>query len=343
MIKQPKKLRVKKAEELVTADIIYTQDIFMDSGAFSIFAKHVLKQGKAEERMGKHGRLLDEPKVVGLRGDYSYYSLKKGSPFRKYCDSYASFVKKFQDRLELFANVDAIRNPEQTWENQLFFEKEHGLRLVPVIHHGEDFRWVDKYLDAGYDILGIGGFTKKAGFFEMIRWTDKVFLRLCPESNNFKPIIRVHGFAASAWKYITRYPWWSVDSTSWIKYTAYGWIVVPRWNKEKGFRYDVPPIIVNMSWRSPFKAKRHKHFNNVTSSVKETIERWLSHLNIPIGEVDKEGNEIKHGVVSYFSLRSTVNLHYYLNLQESLPDWPWPLDEKIAVDAGLNYRGGFNL
>lgn len=323
--------------------LIYTEDIFIDSGAWAICRLHVLKQGRKAERLGKHGRLLEEPLVRGAQGDFSYYDLSKGSPFRKYCDSYAAFVHHFQKDMELFANIDAIGSPELTWEIQRFFEEEHGLRLVPVVHHGTHLKWVERYLEHGYDILGLGGYARKIGRDELIRWTDEVFLRICPASNQYKPLVRVHGFAVTAWEYMRRYPWWSVDSTSWVKYSAYGWLCLPRWTPEKGFRYDRPPLIVNMSWRSPFKADRNKHLDNVILPIKDTVLKWLKQTRVPLGKVDAEGKELVKGVVSSHECRSTANLHYFLDFGNSLPKWPWPLDEKIVCRQGVRYHKGFGL
>ena len=325
---------------------IYTEDVFFDSGAWSLFRLHVLKQGKKSEesRLGKHGRLLEEPMVRGTQGDFSYFAdLSKGSPFRKYCDSYASFVKRFQKQVELFANIDAIRNPELTWNTQRFFEEEHGIRLVPIVHVGTDLKWVDRYLEHKYDILGLGGYAARNARDDAMRWTDEVFLKLCPESNGYKPIIRVHGFALTAWEYMTRWPFWSVDSTSWVKYSAYGWLCLPRWSALKGWRYDRPPLIVNMSWRSPFKADRHKHMDTVIGPIRETVMRWLKETGVPLGKADKKGNVSEPGVVTDHAYRSAANCHYFMQLQNHLPEWPWPLSETIVHGRGVRYKKGFGL
>lgn len=323
--------------------VIYTEDIFMDSGAWAICRLHVLKQGKKAERLGKTGRVLEERKVRGAQGDFSYYDLSKGSPFREYCESYAAFVKHFQKDLELFANIDAIGSPEVTWEIQRFFEEEHGLRLVPVVHHGTHLKWIDRYLEHKYDIIGLGGYARKIGRSELVRWTDEVFLRLCPASNKYMPLVRTHGFAVTAWEYMRRYPWWSVDSTSWVKYSAYGWICLPRWYPDRGFDYNKPPLVINMSWRSPFKADRHKHLDNVIVPIKENVMQWLKHTKIALGKADKAGNEIEPGVITSHEFRSQANLHYFIEFQEHLPKWPWPLDQKIVSGKSGRYYRGFGL
>lgn len=319
--------------------MIYTEEIFMDSGAWALCRLHVLKQGKKAEKVGKHGRLLEEPVVRGAQGDFSYYDLSKGSPFRKYCNSYASFIKKFKNRIELFANIDAIGSPEITWKIQMFFEKEHGLKPVPVIHHGASLRWIDRYLETGHDIIGLGGFARKIARKEVIKWTDDVFRHICPASNKHLPLVRVHGFALTAWEYMRRWPWYCVDSTSWVKYSAYGWICLPRWTERTGFRFDVPPLVINVSWRSPFKADRHKHIDNVIQPIRDSIHKWLKRTGQVLGKVDKHGNEIERGVVSSHECRSTANLHYFMDLQESLPPWPWPLDPKIIGGHQASHCG----
>ena len=322
--------------------MIYTEDIFMDSGAWALCRLHVLKKGKKAERIGKHGRLLEENVVRGAQGDFSYYDLTKGAHFRRYCDSYASFVKKFSDRIELFANVDVIGSPELTWEVQRFFEEEHGLRLVPVIHHGASLSWVEKYLEKKYDILGLGGMARRMGREDLMRWVDAVFLRLCPQSNGFKPIVRVHGFAVTAWEHMIRWPWFSVDSTSWVKYSAYGWMILPRWSQNR-FRFDLPPLVVNMSWRSPFKADRNKHHDNSIGDVKTAVKKWLEFCHVPLGKEGEEENVPGAGVISSHVARSTANLFYFCELQKSLPEWPWPLDNSIMRQHRVHYHKGFGL
>lgn len=312
----------------------------MDSGAWALCRLHVLKLGERAKIVGKHGKELEPPPVRGAQGDFSYYDLRKGSRFRRYCDSYAGFVKQFQSRIELFANIDAIGSPELTWDIQCFFEKEHGLRLVPVVHHGASLKWIDRYIEAKYDIIGLGGYARKIAPRELVEWTDQVFLHLCPEKKGYKPIVRLHGFALTAWEYMTRWPWFSVDSTSWVKYSAYGWICLPRW-KRGHFRYDCPPLVVNMSWRSPFKADRHKHLDNVIGDVKETVHRWLDHTGVPLGRVDSKGNEVEYGVISSHQARSQANCQYYMELGASLPDWPWALGAKVI--GRFNHSSNFGL
>lgn len=155
---------------------------------------------------------------------------------------------------------------------------------------------------------------------------------------------------------MTRWPWWSVDSATWIKLAAYGWVIVPKWTDGVGFRYDVAPLQINMSrkpterktkfwWREGVKSPRQtkdRHYDNATAFVRESVDRWLAHLKVPMGSY--AGDEVKEvGATSCFKVRARVNLEYFKNFEDSRPVWPYPLDQKIVEAQAVRYRKGFGL
>jgi hypothetical protein len=319
---------------------LYTESIFMDSGAYGLYARNV-----NTGRMGAHGKQLEARRSLGTKGkDFSYYSLAAGSAFRKYCDSYAKFIKATQDQNVLVVNVDVLQNPELTWQVQQFFEKEHGVQPVPVVHAGEPLKYLEKYLEAGrYGLIGIGGLSAAISIAAYTAWADDVFTRICPKSNKYLPLVRTHGFAMTSWKLICRYPWWSVDSATWVKLSAYGWLYVPRWTKKDGWCFDKPPIQVNTSWRSPMQKKEDKHMDNVSDYVKNLIHGWLARCGVKEGSVDKAGKLVEWGVRSHFCARSRCNLYYFKDLEESRPPWPYPLNTEIIQSHAVEHRRGFGL
>lgn len=329
---------------------IYSESIFVDSGAHSIFNIFVLKHGK---RKGANGRDLDKPPVKWSQGDFSYYNLAKGSDFRKYCDDYANFIKAMKGKEVLLANVDAIGNPDLTWEIQRFFEEEHGVQPVPIVHYGTPMEYVDRYLAATtrlrngsmrkYDLLGVGGLGQGVSRHEYFSWADEFFTHICPESNRHLPLIKTHGFAMTSWELMCRYPWWSVDSATWVKLSAYGWLYMPRWTEEKGFRFDLPPIMVNFSFRSPRLKERQKHYHNVTPAVKANADKWLKHIGLDFGSVKGDGEVDEFGVSSHHRARSIANLTYLVDLQDSRPEWPHPLNLELVSSSTVKYARGFGL
>lgn len=337
---------------MIIGKVIYSESIFVDSGAHSIYNQKVLQHGK---RKGEHGRELAKPPVKWSQGDFSFYDLRKGTEFRRYCDNYAAFIKKMEGKEVLCANVDAISNPDLTWEIQQFFEKEHGVRPVPIVHYGTPMSYVDRYLQAEerlnelgdtgpkYDLLGVGGLGQGVSRHEYFSWADEFFTHICPKSNEYLPQIKTHGFAMTSWELMCRYPWWSVDSATWVKLSAYGWLYIPRWSAEKGWRFDRPPLMVNFSHRSPRKKERQKHYENVLPEVRATADRWLTHLGLDMGSVDDDGEMDGFGVASHHRARSIANLSYLKSLEESRPPWPHPLDNTIVEQQTVKYKKGFGL
>lgn len=320
---------------------IHSESIFVDSGAHSIYNIHVLKQGKRE---GKHGRELAKPPVKWSQGDFSYYDLRKGTEFRRYCDSYAAFMKKMEGKGLLLANVDAISNPDLTWQIQKFFEEEHGVRPVPIVHYGTPMEYVDRYIH--YPLLGVGGLGQGVSRHEYFRWGDEFFNHICPKANDYLPVIRTHGFAMTSWELICRWPWWSVDSATWVKLSAYGWLYIPRSTEENGFDFNKPPMMFNFSFRSPQKKIRNKHYDNFKQalpSVKRDIDKWLGHIGMTVGSVTDDGEVDEFGVSSHHRARSIANLTYLKELEESRPKWPHPLDYKLVTELTVKYHRGFGL
>lgn len=343
---------------------ICSKSMFVDSGAHGLYNLFVLKHGK-EDRKSRNANLkertgtdtLAKPPVRWSQGDFSYFDLTRGSEFRAYCDSYAAFIKKMDGRV-LCANVDAISNPDLTWEIQRFFEEEHGVYPVPIVHYGTPMRYVDRYLQAvrvdinevgddisgpKYDLLGVGGLGQGVSRHEYFSWADRFFTHICPEKDGYLPMIKTHGFAMTSWELMCRYPWWSVDSATWVKLSAYGWLYVPRWSESAGWRFDKPPMGINFSWRSPRLEEVQKHFNNVPKRAQEVALKWLKHIGLEIGSVDEEGKMKVFGVSSHHRARSIANLTYLVDLQDSRPEWPHALDHSVVERRAVKYHRGFGL
>lgn len=245
-------------------------NLFIDSGAFTLYIEECKKRG----------------------GSYDYFNLKRGSRFRAYCDSYATFLKKFGDR-GISANVDVIYHPKKTWETQQYFFKEHGLRLIPVFHYGSDLKHLDCYIEDGYDFVGLGGMAWGAPGIN--RWIDRVFYHIRNDS------IRVHGFALTSWGRMVRWPWYSVDSSTWLRVGAYGGIFIPA--REKGkWVYSKPPFMVKVTT----EGKNRRDQSTIPPIIKGIMTEWLNEYGL-------EQEQLNH-----FSKRNVINLNYLKNLEEHI-------------------------
>ena len=342
-----KKKKKKRPEERIGL-------MFLDSGAHSLYTKYVINQNP----LGR--RALDKRAKAEL---YKFYTSKE---FFEYVDAYCNYVKENRAGIDYFVNVDAIFNPEITWDTQQYIEKEHGLRPVPVVHHGTPYKWIARYIEAGHDFIGLGGLGQEVTTQQYYAWADEVYSELCPASNDYKPIVRTHGFAMTAWKLLIRYPWWSVDSASWVKSGGFGMLYVPRQSRNrKGklkFDFTKEPYSISISATPPNPEKEEnqlklkqanagafwtkdrlshpaveggKSFHTQPATVQRHILNWLEHVGIPLGSVDEAGQCVEKGVVSHHSSRKVANLHFFHAMQQSLPEWPWPFRLQKPIRKGF--------
>lgn len=118
-------------------------------------------------------------------------------------DDYIAWCKKTD--ADYYAVYDAIGSAEKTLVNQKYME-EQGVTPVPCFHYGEDFSYL-KYYTEHYDFVAIGGMVPIARN-KLDKWLDRLF--------NKYPNHKFHGFRLTTNWLVQKYPWYSVDSSSWI-------------------------------------------------------------------------------------------------------------------------------
>lgn len=266
--------------------------LFLDSGAFSLFWKY----------------RTENP------GDW--HAFFRTPEFWKYVDQYAKFVIKYQGQIDYYANVDVIRNPEETWKIQKYLEQEHGLSPVPVIHFGTDLKWVFKYVETGYKYIGIGGIGKDSPWVQYINWADPIFDFLCPKPDRM-PMVKTHGFAMTSWRGMVRYPWFSIDSTTWAKAAGYGDVIIPSWDRNGNFVFDKAPKRIGVSkngarlnFDRKVMGRDTRHYNNFSKGERKIVNKWFDRIGIPVNLV-----RASKGAV----YRRLANLCFFRELASSLP------------------------
>jgi len=152
---------------------------------------------------------------------------------------------------------------------------------------------------------------------------------ICP---NGKAVVKVHGFGVTAHEYLLRYPWWSVDSTTWTKKGGFGTIFMPK--KRQGeyiftpqdlIRLGLPvenwaktcgPWSVFISEESPQRFQAGSmHYDKLKPAEQKVIRDWLDHINVPLGTHGGEWD----GVITDHNQRRIVNLRFFEILREKLP------------------------
>lgn len=143
-------------------------------------------------------------------GAFSAYTLKK--PIN--LDEYIRYIQKYN--IKYYASLDVIGDPQKTHDNLIYMQKK-GLNPIPTFHMGEPIEWLDKILDSEY--IALGGMVKSEGIED---WLDKVFNYIYKKRSD----IKIHGFGLTNPNMILKYPWYSVDSSSWagcVRFARFSW------------------------------------------------------------------------------------------------------------------------
>jgi hypothetical protein len=164
--------------------------VFLDSGAFSAWSSNV---------------------SISLPG-YCDYILRNEDILRK------------EDGVIMASVLDGIGDPLQTYRNQLEMEAR-GVTPLPCFHFGEDERYLELYL-AKYPYITLGGMVGKT-VPQLITWLDRIWERYIIDGSG-RPRAKFHAFGITSVTIMERYPWFSVDSSSWIQFGAYGSMFIPR-------------------------------------------------------------------------------------------------------------------
>ena len=131
----------------------------------------------------------------------------QGTPIK--LSDYCRFVHKNLDKLACYANLDIIGSDEGTYRNQVLMEKE-GLNPLPVFHSEDDFKYLELYCQK-YDYIAIGGMVGQP------REKIDEFLRKCFLIIKKYWPVKIHGFGITALPLLLKFPFYSVDSSSWLQ------------------------------------------------------------------------------------------------------------------------------
>lgn len=251
----------------------------------------------------------------------AYSSWSRGSEID--LDEYIEFIRSNIESIEYYVNLDCIPGkPGQittpkdrekaaavSWSNFLYM-RAAGLNPIPVYHYGEDVKWLQKMLDHGCDYIGLGGTVGTTGKLRQL-WFDRMFADHLTDSDGH-PIVKVHGFGMTAVRHIFRYPWFSVDSTSWLKITQNGGVYLPATDSAGNFRFDQIPASISVSNRNPKAMQDGKHVNTMPAGAKALLVQWLTEC----------GSSLEQCAEDYYH-RAVCNVSFFKKVSEQKVDKPF--------------------
>lgn len=314
-------------------------EIFFDCGAPSLYNR--LSKQKKNKVMGTHMKHRRRDKF-----DYT-----QTEEYLAYRDRYAEFIRENMHILSAYPNLDVINNAELTYENQKYLESK-GIHPCPVWHLGEDVRWLRKYLEEGYPYICLGGMVPN--HVRSLRPVlDRLWINELTDKDGM-PLVKVHGFALTSFHLMYRYPWYSVDSKSWIDYAKFGRILVPKPTKEG--KNWLQPFKVAVTKRSLDKTtlRTGHHFKGKTPREQRYIQDHIKALGLAWGESSfkkvkkgykpKQGKELWYiedevieiievnGVTNCRIHRLDCNIYAFRMIEKTVPPWPWSIKETVRED-----------
>lgn len=203
----------------------------------------------------------DNAQVFLDSGAFSAYTLGVEIDLPTYCNYIKANMDlwRVEDGVVMASVLDGIGDPLKTYQNQLAME-QLGAKPLPCFHAGEDERYLEYYVQ-NYEYITLGGMVGSSTK-QLCIWLDRMWERYLTDGSG-RPRLKVHGFGITAIPIMERYPWYSVDSSSWIQSAAFGSIITPEWGP------------LSVSEKSPSRHDAGQHATTLTAIEQDYVLQML--------------------------------------------------------------------
>ncbi len=261
-------------------------------------------------------------------GAFSAWARKTVIPLGEYVAFVHKIVKQFPKAT--CVNLDVIGDGKASYQNWVEMRRE-GLNPLPVFHIGTDERWLLRYL-AKTDYVGLGNVATMSSLMRRPS-LDHVWATYLVDRERV-PVVKVHGFGVASFALMRRYPWFSLDSSSWMKSAANGVICIPQYRHGE-WDYSKQPHRVNVSEDSSFRRVRGQHLSTLAPQVKDLFTRYVVSMGYRVGKSKVQNGErvvLEEGVINNWRPRAAINALVYLKFCETLR---YPRPFLVNVRKGL--------
>jgi hypothetical protein len=185
--------------KLYLAGYVTSPDVLKLDKEFGILTSYLEVKNK---HLIDHGRDL-------LLDSGAYSAMTRGIEID--IDDYIEYIRANENYIHTYANLDVVGDAEATNENQRIMEQA-GLAPLPTFHYGSDYDYLREMIQE-YDYIGLGGLVPISKKRKVLKaHLDNCWKIILEE----KPNLKVHGWGMTSYFGVTRYPFFSVDSTSWL-------------------------------------------------------------------------------------------------------------------------------
>jgi len=228
-------------------------------------------------------------------GTFSANNRKPGTGLPITFNGYLDYIIRNGKSYDWYFNYD-IDFSDDGFDTNLYYQKrmeDVGLNPVPVVHSIYGYE-IDYYIKSGYKVVALG--SSQITNLDILRYA----------MDKFKGSgIKVHLFGNTTFEFLTSFPIYSCDSTSWANTGRFG--DIKYWNpKKQGLnktdRFNLEeysPPRENVTLLSEYK-------------YREELYEYL-YETLGVTEMDLLGYE-----GTYY--KQFVNLHYFVQLEEIVND-----------------------
>jgi len=168
--------------------------------SYLYFKKRDYKKWHEERKLLDRDLFLDS-------GAFSAFTLGK----KINIDEYINFIKKNKKNINVYATLDVIGDYKATNKNTEYMESK-GLNPLPTFHFGSPLEELERLCNK-YEYIALGGLVPLSMQRKKLEnWLNKCFKVIV----NRKKITKVHGFGVNSFWAWEKYPFYSVDATSWV-------------------------------------------------------------------------------------------------------------------------------
>lgn len=234
-------------------------------------------------------------KVFIDSGAFSAYTLGVIIDIEEYCKYIQTNIDiiREEDGVALASVLDGIGDPLLTYQNQKRME-QLGVTPLPCFHAGEDERYLEYYLD-NYPYLTLGGMVGSSTK-QLIIWLDRMWSNYIIDEQG-RPRKKIHAFGITSVEIMKRYPWHSVDSSSWVQSAAFGTIITPDFGT------------LQVSEKSPSRHTWGQHLTTLTPIEQEQLRAMLREQGFDYDRLSKvyESRAV-YNVWSFGEVNRRINL-----------------------------------
>lgn len=230
-------------------------------------------------------------------GAFTAFTKKEKIPV----EQYANFVKRTRAYWSVCSSLDVIGHGEEAAAaSHRVLQELHrlGADVIPVFHVREPDHWLERYIAEGHEYIAIGGMVPESTPWLMDR-LDGLWGNVMTNPDG-SPKLKVHGFGLTVFSLMFRYPWYSVDSTSWLMTGVYGACVLPT---PAGIKR------VFFSEQSPQARKLEGwHYHALTLTPEDPRKDWIDEILAKYGVTAEQCAET-------YQYRDMVNAAVYQDLE----------------------------